>query len=444
MVFSYRLRRRVATSIALPLFLGLGGCGPHFPSKPKREGPPVTWSLPADVAQQHRVARVGDVLVVPEERVVRGIGRSTGKEVWRHQMATEYRLAVASGLLVTTQSAGDKTGTLDGPLEVLDAATGTVRWQSPGGRSAVYQNAVYVWGCKNPNGAHPTGCTITARDVRDGRTLWTAPNAGGAVTETAIGAREPYAPTAGRYVAASIGSDARPWAALDTATGRALRGRAPDVGWDLYLAGDFLVVSDNDPPAGEDACVVTVTAVNAATGAESRRDGVFSGRQHDGSCERRLVSAQTGLTVIGAGSRIAAVSGQETPEVFDLATGRAIWVGDAAGVPIDGDGRSLLVRTTVDSGELTLLDFATGRQRWKAPDTGLSGQSASWGSIVTSRLVGVMGADQDDHPFALVYDADSGRRLGRFPGWLVGAGDDWVAVIHTPESGKLTLDFIRF
>jgi hypothetical protein len=64
---------------------------------------------------------------------------------------------------------------------------------------------------------------------------------------------------------------------------------------------------------------------------------------------------------------------------------------------------------------------------------------------VTGGLIAVSGAT-GDRPFILVYDARSGHRLGRFPSWLHGAGDDWVAVAHgnVSDFDHLTLEFIRF
>ena len=129
--------------------------------------------------------------------------------------------------------------------------------------------------------------------------------------------------------------------------------------------------------------------------------------------------------------------------MFDLATGRTVWAAEKSGVPIDGDGRSVLVRQYEDEGALTVLDFETGTVRWTAEDPGLSGQSASWDSTVTGGLVAVSGAT-GDRPFVRVYDVDTGKRLGQFPGWLHGAGDDWVAVSHSAKGDSLDLDLMRF
>jgi hypothetical protein len=87
--------------------------------------------------------------------------------------------------------------------------------------------------------------------------------------------------------------------------------------------------------------------------------------------------------------------------------------------------------------------MTTGAPRWTAPDPGLSGASASWRSTVTGRLVAVSGAT-GNRPFVLVYDVPTGRQLGRYPGWLAGAGDGWVAVSHSGESDGITLDLHTF
>ena len=63
---------------------------------------------------------------------------------------------------------------------------------------------------------------------------------------------------------------------------------------------------------------------------------------------------------------------------------------------------------------------------------------------MTDRLVAVSGA-LDDHPFVAVYDADTGRLRGRFPSWLAGAGDDWVAVTHGNDTAdQLIVEFWSF
>jgi hypothetical protein len=203
------------------------------------------------------------------------------------------------------------------------------------------------------------------------------------------------------------------------------------------------VATDNDPPPSERRCTVAVTSV-AVDGTNQRTTTAFSGRQADNSCERALADTDNGQSALGSGTRIAVSSADGRPQVLDLATGAIAWTAAAPGVPIDGDGNSLLVRRHADTGDLALLDFADGRQRWTAPDAGLPGTSASWNSAVTGGLVAVTGA-ADDHPFVNVYDADSGRLRGRFPSWLAGAGDTWVAVTHgNGTADQLAVEFWTF
>ncbi len=179
-------------------------------------------------------------------------------------------------------------------------------------------------------------------------------------------------------------------------------------------------------------------------GTNGRTTTAFSGRREDNSCERTLADTDNGQAALGAGSRIAVSSEDGRPQVLDLATGTIAWTAAAPGVPIDGDGKGLLVRRHADTGDLALLDFASGQQRWTAPDTGLPGTSASWNSVVTSRLVAVAGA-VDDHPVVNVYDADTGRHRGRFPSWLAGGGDGWVAVTHgNGTADGLVVEFWTF
>ncbi len=130
------------------------------------------------------------------------------------------------------------------------------------------------------------------------------------------------------------------------------------------------------------------------------------------------------------------------PDTRELRAGRTVWKGAAVGVPIDGDNQSVLVRGNAEAGELALLDLSTGVTRWTAPDPLLSGASASWRSAVTEGLVAVSAAE-DDRPIVLVYEARTGRQLGRYPGWLAGAGADWVAVSHTGPGG-LAVDLRAF
>jgi hypothetical protein len=49
----------------------------------------------------------------------------------------------------------------------------------------------------------------------------------------------------------------------------------------------------------------------------------------------------------------------------------------------------------------------------------------------------------EDHPTVHVYDLGNGQQLGNFPGWMGGAGDDWVTIVHGGDGGTSVIDFIR-
>ncbi|MEU4645392.1 PQQ-binding-like beta-propeller repeat protein [Micromonospora sp. NPDC023814] len=453
---SYRPPRWSLAGTALSLVLGLAACAgpraepPERPapqvevsqetlrgrgSRPGQEGPDPVWSVSVDRLVD-QLAQIGRLIVVPDERELRAVDRSTGQDRWRHPFPTSYQYAVTDGLIVASASNG-------GPLEVLDAVTGATRWRVEDTQDVIVQQQV-VYNRECVGTGQSAKCVVIARDVRDGRQLWKlAADRFARVTDVALGARIPYAPPTGRYVAVRLSASAPTYTAVATTTGKAGAGRLPSRAWYGFVAGDLLVTTDNDPPRGDRRCTVSIATVNAATGARGWSGEVFSGRNEDGECVRRLTNHQSGLVLIGAGTRLVAVSATGRPQLVDLRNGKAEWEGATSGVPIDGDDRSVLVRRNADEGELELLDMTTGASRWTAPDPGLSGGSASWRSTVTGRLVAVSAA-MGGRPFVIVYDVPTGRQLGRYPGWLAGAGDDWVAVSHSGGSDGITLDLHTF
>ncbi|SBT39179.1 outer membrane protein assembly factor BamB family protein [Micromonospora auratinigra] len=453
---SYRPSRWCAAGLALGLVAGLAACSPPRAESPERpspaastdrkshrksvrpageEGPTATWSLRANRIDEQS-AQVGPVIVIPDERELRAVDRATGADRWRHSFARSYRYTVADGLIVVTAGNGD------GPLEVLDPATGAVRWRADDTQDVVvHQKTVYDRECV---GTGPSArCAVVAHDIRDGRRLWRLPSDRFAsVSDKALGARTPYAPATDRYLPARL-TATDGFHAVAAGTGKLATGRLPSRAWYGFMAGDLLVTTDNDPPQGDRQCTVTIATVDAATGAKRWSGPVYSGRRENGDCQKWLTNRESGMDLIGAGTRLVAVTATGRPQLVDLGTGKAVWVGATPGVPIDGDDRSVLVRRTADEGELALLDLETGTPRWTAPDPGLSGQSASWHSTVTGRLVAVSGAT-GDRPFVLVLDVATGRQLGRYPGWVAGAGEDWVAVTHSGGPDGITLDLHTF
>lgn len=393
---------------------------------PAREGPPAAWtrSMPTG---ENTTAVIGRVAVIANDRAVLGVDPGSGRELWRVAAGEDDEVDVAGALIVHRR----KTSTADTVrFSVIDPATGGTLWQDgPVTRVLVTTDAVLTTIC-----GEGVSCKITRKDLRTGKVRWRLQGDEVRLANAAVGVRRPLVPDTGRIFASRRGDD-RP---LPPAGGE----KTDESGWYSVVVGRTLVNTDHDPPSGDENCTVTVTAAEAGAAHRKWTRKVYAGRTADGECEKRLAPSSTGLDLIGDGRRIAASTDTGRPQVFDLASGRTVWRGDAPGVPIDGDGHTLLVRDHADTGALSLLDFVTGRVLWKAPDPGLPGVSASWETAVTQRRIAVSGAE-DDHPFVLVYDASTGRRLGRFPGWLQGLGNDWVAIGHGAKVNTLTYDFIR-
>ncbi|WP_282776430.1 MULTISPECIES: hypothetical protein [unclassified Nocardia] len=219
------------------------------------------------------------------------------------------------------------------------------------------------------------------------------------------------APAEPEYLPVNVYEPTRtPWALVEAETGPVLPGRLPSRGWHLVGAGTFLVGSDHDDPHFR----VFLKRVDAEKATAPEESIVYSGRRADGECE--LALAPWGSDeFIGSGSRIAAVTSDGRPQLFDLATGDAVWIGSAAGVSIDGDDQAVLVREQADRGALSLLDMSTGTTRWTIPDPGLETTSASWRTIVTHSRVALQGWD-DEGP------RHSGVRQHEHP---TGSWDPW-------------------
>jgi hypothetical protein len=407
---------------------------------PDRQGPAPRWSRTVATGS-HWVGAFDDVAVLTDEGSIVGVGSRSGDELWKHDLPSGVRLHVVDKLIVLAKAPGT--------VEVINPATGATVWKKdvPDKTVQVYKRAVYTDNCENRGANAPGACRITAHDVTDGRVLWTAPAAISGVGWNRIGPHHPYAPDAGAYLVAGNGAAGKRYGAIDEKTGQPLPGHTTGAGWAIFAVGPLLVTTDHDPPPGDSNCTVTMAAVDARTGAAAWSGKVFSGRQKDNTCAKSLAGENV-QDIVGAQTRIAAVTATGRPQVFDLATGRTVWAGDKAGVPLDTDGTSLLVRQSADTGELAVLDFETGKPRWTAPDPGLEGNSASWDTTVTSGLVAVSCGFGRGQACVVVYDAATGKQLGRFPGWLAGAGTGWVAISHHDRESRsadtLKLDFIVF
>ncbi|MEV4134776.1 PQQ-binding-like beta-propeller repeat protein [Dactylosporangium sp. NPDC049742] len=423
---------RWAVAGTIGIILATAACGHGETPDP---GPRPLWTVQVETGAQD-VAVVGDVAVVIGDQTLLGLDRQTGRELWRRDKAAH--VAVVAGDRVVLQEAD--AAALTHRVFVLDAATGTPVWGTPPSlwRPVVYADAVYSGDC-------PAGgvvCTLVALGMRDGRELWRLPKATGNVGADTIGRRGPFAPKAGPRLLLT-GAPQGGLTLLDPATGVASAASVPrERGWFALAAGDLIVTTDHDPPAGDSNCTVAVTSYSGDTGKKTTSGAVYSGHERGGECQRAFGDRHAGAVLIGAGTRIAAATSGDAVQVYDLATGRTVWRSDERGVPLESDGTTLLVRDTADEGGFRLLDFQTGAVRWKAPDSGLSGLSASWDCALTAGLVAVQGAT-GDKPFVRVYAARSGEDRGRFGSWLAGLGDDWVATTRGSGSNRLALEMFR-
>jgi outer membrane protein assembly factor BamB len=346
--------------------------------------------------------------------------------------------------MVAVQKGGE-----DGPVDVVEPATGHIAWSTPGPAHMVARDdALYLDSC--PDWQRPAGaCTTTKRRPADGATLWAIENPDLYLQDDVVGGRRPLAPAATAYlpvtvtVSVSSGGPAL-GALLDTATGRLLAGRVEHRSWYLVAAGDTLIATDHDPRRSDDHCTVTVDAVDGPTGTPAWTGTVYSGRRADSKCQRRF-RQPGGPVLLGSGSDVAAVDKDGRTTLTDFTTGRVRWTAQEPGVPIAGDDQSLLVRENAETGSISLLDLADGRRRWTAPDAGLPSSASGWESVVAGDLVAVMGAT-GDRPYVLVYDARTGQQLARRGGWLAGIGDDWVLIsaFNGARVGHLTLHMLTF
>ncbi|BCY08409.1 PQQ-binding-like beta-propeller repeat protein [Actinoplanes sp. L3-i22] len=406
---------------------------------PDGDGGTVAWTTDTKTGSWTAEV-VGDTAVLLDGTALLGLNVADGSRRWRLPYASKDTTFVVAGAMVVVQQGND------GPLDVIEPATGRIAWSTAGpARMVARADALYLDPCPRRPGPDDS-CVTVKRRVTDGATLWSVKDPGFFLQDNVIGGRSPLAPAATAYlpVTTSAKGPAR-GALLDTASGRLLAGRIAPHAWYLLAAGHTLVATDHDPAPGDDDCTVRVDAVDAVTGKPAWHGAVYSGRKANGECAKQLSSAYSGTVLLGSGSDVAAVSRNGRATLTDVTTGKVRWTAAEPGVPIAGDDRSLLVRDNAETGPIALLDLATGRKLWAAPDPGLPGSSASWAAVVAGDLVAVMGAT-GDRPYVLVYDARTGRLLARRGGWLTGIGDGWVMVSTTVGAGAggLKVQMLRF
>ncbi|MEV6280485.1 PQQ-binding-like beta-propeller repeat protein [Nocardia sp. NPDC051832] len=363
---------------------------------------------------------------MPQAKALIAVDRMTGQERWRRDAGYGYQV---SGDLVVLSKGIDETPD-SRTFEVVEAATGRTTWQASALKVVIFDKAVYTVECAGPK-LDTRHCATMRRDIRDGSALWPEP-VSGIVGDDIIGGWGRQAPAEPARLGFAPGNPgaatplaARPQALIDTASGAVLPVRSTYGAWYSLGAGDQLILTDHDAK-GSGPCPIAIKAVNAESGISSWTATVQAGQRKDGDCQR--LTAPGTSAYIGSGSRIAVTTATGAPQLFDLATGAAVWTAAERATPIDGDDRSLLVSEFADQGALALLDIQTGERQWTAPDPGIDGYNVPIRSVVTGAQVVVSGWDTAG-PLTIVYDRETGREKNRYRGWLGGAGPDWVAVV---------------
>ncbi|WP_370585587.1 PQQ-binding-like beta-propeller repeat protein [Nocardia sp. XZ_19_231] len=410
---------------------------------------PAAWSIEFDVGAAE-VAVLGDVVITPRKTSFIAVDRASGRERWRRDQKVtggagfEYRI---SGELVvlSERRAASSDPTL---FEVIEAATGRTLWQDSANYLSVYGDAVYQTDC-TALGTPDVQCTTMRHEIGDGKASWPRP-ASGTLGHDVIGTWHQQAPPESEYLPiwlgpSNAGPTDRPWASVATATGEVLPGRGAHHAWYTFSVGELLVNTDHDRT--EHLCEVALEAINGSTGTRQWSASVHGGRRKENDdCQKRLSGSELGQ-MIGNGSRIAAVTADGTPQLFDLATGSTVWAATDRGTPLDGDDRSLLVSEFADQGTLSLLDIGTGKKKWSVPDPGFDPYPSQRTTFLVGDRVVVGGripiGEFAGRPTTIIYDRETGREIDRYVGWVQGAGADWLALLVSEGGGSDELQFHR-
>ncbi|MFG2444994.1 PQQ-binding-like beta-propeller repeat protein [Nocardia fluminea] len=455
--------RRLATAGILVAALSLSACATEqrgYPMPvPTSSSPPTTttttgnrpaaWSMEFDVGAAE-VAVVGDVVIAPQETSFIAVDRASGRERWRRDLkvtgGSKFRYQISDELIVLSESrAASSEPTL---FEVIEASTGRTRWQASTNYLNVYGHAVYRTDCTGM-GTRDVQCATMRHDIGDGKASWPHP-ASGTLGHDVIGTWHQQAPPESEYLSiwvgpSTVGPKDRPWASVATATGDVLPGRGANHAWYTFSVGELLVNTDHD--SNEYRCEIAMEAINGSTGTRQWSASVHGGRRKEkDECQKRLSGSELSQ-MIGAGSRIAAVTADGTPQLFDLATGSTVWAATDRGTPLDGDDRSLLVSEFADQGTLTLLDLETGKKKWSVPDPGFDPYPSQRTTFLVGDRVVVGGripiGKFAGRPTTIIYDRETGREIDRYVGWVQGAGADWLALLVSDGDGPDELQFHR-
>lgn len=297
----------------------------------------------------------GGVLVLMSSGI-EARGTATGDLLW-HRDAGWAAVAGPPGGEVAVVGRPNGRG-----YEVVDPATGVVRWTDPEALAAwTYTDLVLSLRC-------PKACTLAARDPGGGATRWSAPLPAGARGLTganpALAAPRPLVPAGAQrpllpppaappLLGLPVGDTV---VVVDAASGATLGGYPRGRTGRVVVVGRRVLRSTATLLGG--GCRFNVTATDPTTGTRDwRLDGYDLGTSGDAGCDQRRDPA-------GGGGLVVAVSPGDADVLLDAATGRVVFVAGVRETLLATDGSLVLVRTA-DRRAVRAVDLRTGRQVYR-------------------------------------------------------------------------------
>jgi outer membrane protein assembly factor BamB len=346
--------------------------------------PAPAWTVRTGDQPSWAVA-AGAVAVVEAGGTVSGYGLANGSQVWSR--AATWAAVAGSGAGAVVVIGQPRQG-----YQVLDAASGTVRWSDPAAIGA-WTFTDLVIGIACPQGVL---CVLTARTPQAGTVRWqlALPGDGrplGGANRPLVGIR-PLGPVdhAPRPAPALLGFPVGDQVqVVDTAAGtRPGTYRATPSAW-IVVAGTRVVVSRGDAKRGK--CTLT------AEGRDPAGDRLVWQRagydlRTGSACDQRTDPAG-GAGLLAAHSRGACRSDSQPaldcPDgrdvLLDPATGEEVFRAGAGEKLLDTDGTLVLVRTA-DRTAVRAVAVNSGATRWTRPAARDAGVALGPGVVVFTDL----------------------------------------------------------
>lgn len=247
-----------------------------------------------------------------------------------------------------------------GGYEVLDAATGRVRWQDARARDAwPYRDVVLSLTCKK-NG---DGCTMRARSIGNGATRWTvrveaaAQRLAGHPEFDEVRERDgmlrPDYPGAAPPLVGVVGDGQV--TIVDTRSG-GVPGRLPEGAETRVVVAGTRVLGVTARPADGGGCRYSVRAWDSSGRQVWSRTGYDLGTVSGSGCEQREDPRLVGQLVSG-------VTPDDRPVLLDVGTGGVRWTGSSGARVVAADDKIAVVRGR-DGRQLSALNTANGATLW--------------------------------------------------------------------------------